>query len=227
MVEAAAISAAVSMEDATGTSDPVAAAELPFDRPAIYTAASFRLPVPFRTQKDGSQFQGSNCGPAALAMVLEAYGISETNAELRFLTHTYQGTVGRRGGTALQHMATVGGDFGLEPIGLYQGDDFRRWSVDDIRAQLRAGNVVIPLVKYRQLPGNERSTIRFDHYIVIYGLDGDRFLYHDPAYAAEEEGAARWITSGQLDAAIAPTFPPRQIVAFGSGRFAQLPAQPV
>ena len=189
--------------------------------------ASFQMPVPFRSQKDGSRYQGSNCGPAALAMVFQAYGMTYDNDELRFLTHTYQGTVGRRGGTALQHMATVAQDFGLETVGLYEGNSFHRWTVAEIRAQLQAGRLVIPLVKYRLLPGHESSTIRFDHYIVIHGLDGDRFLYHDPAYEFAEEGALRWITASQLDAAVAPTLEPRQAVAIGPGGLAELTAIPI
>jgi hypothetical protein len=189
--------------------------------------SAFRLPVPFQSQKDGSRYQGSNCGPAALAMVLGAHGMFQNNDDLRFLTHTYQGTVGRRGGTALQHMSTVGGDFGLVPVGLYDGEDFHRWTVDEIRAQVEAGSPVVPLVKYRLLPGNEGSGVRFDHYIVLHGVQGNRFLYHDPAHALADDGAARWITATQLEAAIANASIPRQAVAFAGGQFGRLPALPL
>jgi hypothetical protein len=187
------------------------------DAAAGASTSSFRLSVPFRTQKDGERFQGSNCGPAALAMVLEAFGMVYTNTELRWLTHTYQGTAGARGGTAIQHMARVGQDFGLNVIGPYDGQDFARWTIDDIRAELRAGRPVIPLVKYRLLPGHEESTVRFDHYIVIHGMDGDSFLYHDPAYESPWEGAARWIDASQLRAAMAVSYPNQQAVSFDSG----------
>lgn len=180
------------------------------------------LGVPFRTQKDGDRFQGSNCGPAALAMVLGAFGIDRANADLRVLTHTYQGTVGRRGGTALEHMATVGRDFGLEPLGLYTGERFSEWSIDRVRAAVLAGQPVIALVKYRLLPGHEGSGVRFDHYVVISGLDSDSFLYHDPAYAAPEEGGARWIEAVDLDRAMAAASISRQGVAFGPGRHVSL-----
>lgn len=186
-------------------------------------AASFHLAVPFRTQKDGDRFQGSNCGPAALGMVLEAFGMAHTNSELRLLTHTYQGTVGARTGTALQHMARVGQDFGLTPIGLYEGQEFARWTIEDIRAELRAGRPVIALVKYRLLPGHEDSRFRADHYIVIHGMDGDEFLYHDPAFESPWEGAGRWIDATRLDEAMRPTFPRQQAVAFDAGRHAALP----
>ena len=107
------------------------------------------MAMPFRTQKDGDRFQGSNCGPATLGMVLDAFGIPRGNGDLRLLSHTYQGTVGARTGTALQHMAHVAADFGLEPIGLYQQpngdypkDGFARWTVDDIRDEVLAGRPV-------------------------------------------------------------------------------------
>jgi Peptidase_C39 like family len=186
--------------------------------------SSIRMSLPFHTQKDGDRFQGSNCGPAALGMVLEAFGMVQGNAELRFLTHTYQGTVGARTGTALQHMAHVAADYGLEPIGLYQRPDglygkegFARWTVDDIRTEVLAGRPVIPLVKFRLLPGHEDSPFRADHYVVIYGVDGDSFLYHDPIFESPWEGAARWMSADQLAAAMKPTLVPQQAVAFGAG----------
>jgi hypothetical protein len=157
-------------------------------------------------------------------MVLEAFSMVQKNADLRWLAHTYQGTAGMRGGTALQHLATVGGDFGLQPIGLYDaGEAFHHWSVAEVREEVEAGRPVIPLVKYRLLPGHEASTIPYDHYVVIYGLDGDRFLYHDPAYATAEEGAAHWITTSQLDAAMRVALEPRQAVAFAPGLHASIP----
>jgi hypothetical protein len=205
--------------------EPVAAKT--FAEPTRIPYQSFYLPIPFRSQKDGSRYQGSNCGPAALAMVFQAYGMVYDNDHLRWLSHTYQGTVGRRGGTALQHMARVADDYGMETVGLYDGASFHRWTVAEIREQLQAGRVVIPLVKYRLLPGHEASTIRFDHYIVIHGIQGDRFLYHDPAYEFAIEGASRWITAAQLDAAIAPALEPRQAVAIGPGNLSELSAIPI
>ncbi len=170
--------------------------------------------VPFRTQRDSSPYAGSNCGPAALAMVLEAYDISQGNDDLRYLTHTYQGTWPRRGGTALQHMARVGEDFGLHAVGLYEGDSFRHWSVADVRAEVEQGHPVIALVKYRLLPGREYSTVRYDHYVVLWDVTPDGFIYNDPIYPGGDEGFARFITTAQLDAAMAPTLEPRQAVAF-------------
>jgi hypothetical protein len=184
--------------------------------PLAITHMSFRLGVPYRTQKDGSVFQGSNCGPATLGMVLDAFGIrGSTNDDLRFATHEYQGTLGRRGGTALQHMASVGRDHGLTPVGLYASrEDFTKWTIDDVRSELRAGRPVIPLVKYRLLPGYEGSTVRYDHYITVYGISGDGFLYHDPAQPTASQGAGRFISAEQLDLAMSSASVSRQAVSF-------------
>jgi hypothetical protein len=189
--------------------------------------AGFQLTMPFRTQKDGSRFQGSNCGPAAMAMVLDAFGISQTVSDLRTEMHTYQGTLGMRTGTALQHVAAVGEDYGLRAIDLYENGSFKRWTVQEVEAQLRQGRPVVPLVKYRLLPTHEDSTIRFDHYIVIYGMANGRFLFHDPSWEFADKGAALWISAAQLDAAMAPALEPRQAVAFDPGRFASLPVTPI
>jgi len=210
--------------------EPAVLAAAPEDPAVESRANALRMSVPFRTQKDGDRFQGSNCGPATLSMVLDAFGMQHGNAELRLLTHTYQGTVGARTGTALQHMAHVAADYGLEPRGLYQRPDgssakdgFARWTVDDIRDEVLAGRPVIPLVKFRLLPGHEDSPFRADHYVVVYGVDGDSFLYHDPIYDSQWEGGARWMSAETLAAAMKPTLVPQQAVSFGPGSHASLP----
>jgi hypothetical protein len=183
---------------------------------------SFRLDVPFRTQKDGSRFQGANCGPAALAMVLEAHSSVQTNPDLRWLIQGYMGNQGGRGGTSLPEIAAVGRDFGLTPVGIYDGEEFARWTTQDIEEQLRLGSPVIALVKYRLLPDHTNVTIRFDHYIVIYGVQGDRFLYHDPSWDGPEKGAGLWITSAQLANAMSSASIPQHAVAFAPGRLSPL-----
>jgi len=213
------------------------AADEPPQRPALNTvvsppnpiaaSGSFAMPMPFHTQKDGSRYEGANCGPATLGMVLDAFGIVQSNPDLRYLTAVYQDTVDQGGGTALQSMAAVGADFGLQPVGLYDDADFHSWTIEDIRGQLAQGNPVIPLVKYRLLPDHTASTYRWDHYIVIYGMQGNRFLYHDPAYATPRDGAAHWITAEQLDAAMQTTLVPHQAVAFAPGELAALRIKPL
>ena len=198
---------------ANAASALVANAALP-----VYATSDFSLAVPFRTQKDGARFQGANCGPASLAMVLESYKMVQTNSDLRWLTQGYQGNQGRGGGTNLEDLASVGKDFGLNPTGLYNGDDFARWSPADVETQVRQGHPVIALVKYRLLPDHLTATIGYDHYVVIFGVRGDEFLYHDPAYQDAEDGAYHWISTSQLERAMAIASVPQQAVAFAPGK---------
>jgi hypothetical protein len=175
------------------------------------------LEPPYRTQLDDSIYARSDCGPAVLGMVLADYGVDEDTLELRQLTHTYQGTwPAVRVGTALQHIAHVADDFGLATYGLYEDvDTFHQWSVDEISAQVAAGRLVIPLVRYGLLPGHEDSGVRWGHYILVYSAQGDGFLYQDPAMRPIPDGRARWISRDQLGQAMAPTWPPRQALALG------------
>jgi len=115
----------------------------------VTSAPDFRLIVPFRTQKDGGPWQTSNCGPASLGMVLDGFGlVGQGTDDLRFRAHTYQGTVGMRTGTALEHIAHVAEDLGLTTYGLYDvGGRFRSWSTEEIRIQVRLGRPVMPLVR--------------------------------------------------------------------------------
>jgi hypothetical protein len=153
-------------------------------------------------------------------MVLDDYGIDEDTLELRRMTHTYQGTwPAVRVGTALQHIAHVAEDFGLVSYGLYESGDsatFHQWTVDEVAGQVASGRLVIPLVRYGLLPGHEDSGVRWGHYILVYAVSGDGFLYQDPAMRPIEEGRARWISRAQLDRAMAPVWPPRQAVALGA-----------
>ena len=185
-----------------------------------YRAALLRQGVepPYRTQLDDSIYARSDCGPAVLGMALADYGIDKDTLELRRLTHTYQGTwPAVRVGTALQHIAHVAEDLGLATYGLYEdADTFHQWSGDEISAQVAAGHLVVPLVRYGLLPGHEDSGVRWGHYILLYAAQADGFLYQDPAMRPISDGRARWISRDQLERAMAPTYPPRQALALGA-----------
>jgi hypothetical protein len=69
---------------------------------------------------------------------------------------------------------------------------------------------------------------RLDHWIVLVGMSGDRFFYHDPALGAPS-GANRSITRDQLAHAMRLSSVPGQGAAFagvgdGPGAVAVLPA---
>jgi hypothetical protein len=176
-----------------------------------------REPV-YRTQRDGSRYASSNCGPAALGMILDAYGFNFSTLDLRQITHTYQGTWPNRGGTALQHMARAAEDLAVPVRGLYDVPDteFHRWTIDEITAEVAHSRWVIPLVRYNLLPGHESTNVRTGHYIVLYAIDADGFTYDDPAYDPVSEGAGRWISRAQLDRAMDPVIVPRQAMALGN-----------
>lgn len=175
---------------------------------------------PYRTQLDDSIYARSDCGPAVLGMALADYGIDQDTLELRRLTHTYQGTwPAVRVGTALQHVAHVAQDFGLSSYGLYDdpsAEAFHAWTTDEVASQISTGRLVIPLVRFGLLPGHEDTGVRWGHYILLYAVQDDGFLYQDPAVRPIEDGRARWISRDQLDRAMAPVWPPRQAVALGN-----------
>jgi hypothetical protein len=187
------------------------------EAPVLIEVPVFRLEVPFRTQKDGSRWQSSNCGPAALGMVLDAYGLlGQASDDLRFRSHTYQGTVGARTGTALQHIVQVAHDLGLPTTGLYQqSGQFNAWGMDDIRGQLRLGRPVMALVRLYLLPGHEAAGARWGHYILLTGLTEGGFFYSDPLKPDASEGTARVISATQLERAMYASLRPGQAVAFG------------
>jgi Peptidase_C39 like family len=170
--------------------------------------------VPWRTQLDGSRFAGANCGPASLGMILEAFGTTKGTDDLRYRSHTYQGTWGSYTGTALEHLAHVAEDFGVPTRGLYDGRRFHTWTTDELREELRQGHPVMILVKYRLLPGHEGSRAGDDHYIVLWDVDGDKFVYNDPAFTRARDGYGRRMTAATLAAATRSAIIPGQAVAF-------------
>jgi len=177
----------------------------------------FRLEVPFRTQKDGSRWQGSNCGPATLGMILDGLGIfGQATDDLRFRSHTYQGTVGMRTGTALEHIARVAEDFGVPTVGLYDPDGrFHGWSLEEIRSQLRLGRPVMPLVRLYLLPGYEGTGPRWGHYILLTGLSPDGFFYSNSLQTDPSLGSGGMIAAERLEVAMRLSHIPGQAVAFG------------
>jgi hypothetical protein len=175
------------------------------------------LGVPPRSQYDGTPYQAANCGPSALGMVLEAYGLDLPTAKVRDYANYLQGTYGYDDGIALDYLAEIGRRANLRPMGLYrQGGGYRRWSVDDVRAAVLKGYPVIALVVYRLLPGSGGYGGNINHYVVIDGLLGDDFLYNDSAYGG---GGARAlvITPEQLEDAWAGADIHHHAVAFGIG----------
>jgi LysM repeat protein len=137
--------------------------------------------APYRSQLDGSAYAAANCGPTAVGMALEAFGVSVPARQLRAAALDTQHMYGNGVGTLITALAQVVQQNGLSAIDLR--DDagaLRRWGLDDIRAHIQQGHPVIVQVRYRSLPGRGGAYYFGDHYILVTGVVGDGFLYNDP-----------------------------------------------
>jgi len=165
------------------------------------------LPVPYRSQFDGSAYAGSNCGPTAIAMVLEAYGQDVPTQALRDRANQLLGIYSPSSGTRTQDLARVVREHGLATFGLYYGQGRSHWTLDDIRREVQAGRPVVMLTFYPALP-NHHGAAGISHYIVIVGLDGDNFLFNDSATKSIQSGYRVPITAADLGRAWAASSVP-------------------
>jgi uncharacterized protein YvpB len=177
------------------------------------------LKVPYRSQIDGTPYADANCGPTSVAMALEAVGKSEPLGTLRELTLDLQQNPRCDDcGTYIQHLAAVAEMRGAKTYGLRDDPTtFHRWTLDEVRQQLREGRVVIPQVKYRMLPGRSKIGYGGDHYVVIVGLAGQNFIYNDPV-DSDGRGYGRLMTPEQLEAAMSSANGEFSRTAFAVGR---------
>lgn len=159
----------------------------------VAAAEDVLLEVPYRSQLDGSPYAGSNCGPASLGMVLEAYGVDVSTVKLRALVNDLQGTWDVfDSGTAIENIAGIARRYELRPT-------LRRWTLDEVRASLDAGVPIVAQVWYPALPGRRDESYRGDHFIVLIGYRGDTFFEHDPIHVRGGPGVA--IRAEQLELA--------------------------
>jgi LysM repeat protein len=137
--------------------------------------------APYRTQLDGSAYAEANCGPTAVGMALDAFGVAVPSRQLRAAALDAQHMYGNGVGTLITALAQVVQQNGLSALDLRDGSGaLRRWGLDDIRAHIQAGHPVIVQVRYRSLPGRGGAYYFGDHYILVTGIVGDGFLYNDP-----------------------------------------------
>ena len=163
------------------------------------------LRVPYRRQFDGSPFEEANCGPTVLNMVLERFGLGGPQAAVRHDVLALQPDENCDDcGVYVENLASVAASRGLQVRKLRDADPaaFHTWTQDEIKAELRAGRPVVLQAFYRALPGRATSPYYGDHYIVVHGLIGDRFIFNDPI-DVEGPGYSRLITAQQLDKAMA------------------------
>ncbi len=183
----------VDWEAVTGSLGP-AERDLPLARPFSPFATEVRLDVPYRTQLDGSLSSASNCGPTALGMAMEAFGIAVATPQLRALANRFMGIYDPWGGTTLESLRDIADYYGLTGVDLYENGRYKRWTLEDLRLHLRAGQPVIPELRYRMMPGREWVWVSYDHYVVITGMVGDDFIYNDPMNI---DGRGERVISGQ------------------------------
>ena len=155
--------------------------ELPLAYPSDTAMDINHVFAPYRSQLDGSPYAEANCGPTAVGMALDAFGVSVTPRQLRAEALDAQHMYGNGVGTLITALATVVEEHGLSALDLREESGaLHRWSLDDIRAHVRLGQPVIVQVRYRSLPGRGGAYYFGDHYVLVTGVVGDGFLYNDP-----------------------------------------------
>ena len=156
--------------------------ELPLAYPADTAMDIAHVFAPYRSQLDGAPYAEANCGPTAVGMVLEAFGISVPSRQLRAEALDAQHMYGNGVGTLITALSAVVERHGLSSLDLYAagGGGLYHWTLDDIRAHVQQGHPVVVQVRYRSLPGRGGVYYFGDHYIVITGVVPDGFLYNDP-----------------------------------------------
>ena len=123
--------------------------------------------------------------------------------EIREYINEVQDTVGNYdAGSFIESLWDAAEHYGLRPSGLFAGargkrgkTALRRWSMDEVRAELDAGHPLVTQVWYRGLPGREKKPYDGDHYIVLIGYTADDVIYNDPI-DKDGFGASRRMTLG-------------------------------
>jgi hypothetical protein len=175
---------------------------------------SFILDVPYRSQYDSSPYQNSNCGPAALGMVLQAYGLDVPTDRLRAIADQLQGTNAYNSGIALDYLQAIARQAGLRTEGLGTPDGhYRQWTMADVIREVRRGYPVITLVHFSSLPAHANSGSASDHYVVVVGLSNSGFVISDPA-SKDGSGYRQVLSPQQLLEAWRASSIPQQAVAF-------------
>ena len=176
--------------------------------------------VPYRPQLDGTMYSGSNCGPAALAMLLAYHGDDVSTNTIRRYTNKAMGTTDPDEGVTWEALAYAAKQRGFGTVGLYEGG-YRRWRDEDVFGESKIACPILAMMRFRLLPGQENGengTYIGDHYVVLLGRNarGDA-VYHDPAFSTWA-GAYRTMTPAQLERAWAQTWAGQVRTGFGLER---------
>jgi hypothetical protein len=130
---------------------------------------------------DGSPYAEANCGPVAISMAMDAFGVSLPSSQVRSQVLNAQRIWGNNVGTLITALAQAVEENGLKTHGLYaDGGGLGKWTTDDIRGQIQQGRPVVVQTRYRSLPGRGGALYFGDHYILVTGVVPGGFLYNDP-----------------------------------------------
>jgi hypothetical protein len=122
-------------------------------------------------------------------MALDAFGISVPSRQLRAAALDAQHMYGNGVGTLITALAQVVQQNGLSALDLRDDSGaLHKWSLDDLRAQIRQGRPVIVQVRYRSLPGRGGAYYFGDHYILVTGVVGDGFRIAEEDLKLRGEG---------------------------------------
>lgn len=150
-----------------------------------------RILTTYYTQRDGSIYQGSNCGIAAIAMSMAAFGHVEQLTPLRESVNALTGDWYPDSGIDWAPLIAALEQRGFAVDGPYAGGGFRGWTIEEMLAETEMGRPVMALVHQRSLPGHEDIDYDGDHYVVFLGVTADgRVIYHDSGLPGAE-GAYR------------------------------------
>src|SRR5205814_896469 len=99
--------------------------------------------APYRSQLDGTAYSLANCGPTTLSMALASFGIDASPGTLRPQVQDHQRMWGNYVGSLITALAATANDYGVQTLDLYDGEDIRRWTLDDVRVHLEQKHPVV------------------------------------------------------------------------------------
>lgn len=136
--------------------------------------------VPYRSQWDeDAQLVRSDCGPAALAMLLDYRGIHIAIDDISRAC----GLGSAKKYTTAADLARVSKSFGLELVAVSE------WTLEQLAAQAPC----IVLVHYSAFKDRQDQNYTGGHWLVLLGVRGNEAIFHDPDWQAprRNEGASR------------------------------------
>jgi ABC-type bacteriocin/lantibiotic exporter with double-glycine peptidase domain len=146
------------------------------------------LAIGYKSQLDPDAGRSRNdCGPACLAMLLNALGLAATTDEV------FQRCGAPASGfVSMAQLMRAGRRYGA-PLDFHRG-----WGLVELRRRLDEARPLIALVHYAAFselqPGlSTQSPFTGPHFVLVVGYDEDRVVVHDPLWTGERrrEGAFR------------------------------------